>query len=388
MDKRSLFLSLTSSSKGMVCVALALTASVAFLLIGHSGTAKANSELASSANPAVLEFSNSDLYVVQVESLGRAVPVYGTLNPTTQAIVKSTVSGELRQVRVREGERVTRGAVIAEIDTTDARSRLAAALADHGERRARQSIAERNRDTNQTLLQQNFISQNAFDQLQSTYQSSEAAVRWSDAQVDLARKAIDDAVVRAPLSGTVAKRYVNPGERVGVDAPILGIVDLSRMEVEATVAASDIAAVVPGQTVSLRVDGFGGRAFVGTVQRINPMAEPGSRAIRMYVATPNPDGVLRGGMFAQGTMVLARGAATPVVPQSAVFEEAGQSYVFAIEEGKVVKKRVRTGLRDESSGLLAVESGLTDGQVVVRVRMPGLKAGSAAKLPAKTNLPA
>jgi len=240
--------------------------------------------------------------------------ISGTLNPMTQAIVKSTVPGELRQVRVREGERVTRGAVIAEVDTTDARSRLAAALADQGERRARQSIAERNRDTNQTLLQQNFISQNAFDQLQSTYQSSEAAVRWSDAQVELARKAIDDALVRAPLSGTVAKRYVNPGERVAADAPILGIVDLSQMEVEATVAASDIAAVVPGQSVSLRVDGFAGRAFVGTVQRINPMAEPGSRAIKMYVALPNPDGVLRGGMFAQGTMVLARGAATPVIP--------------------------------------------------------------------------
>jgi len=59
--------------------------------------------------------------------------------------------------------------------------------------------------------------------------------------------------------------------------------------------------------------------------------------------------------------------------------------VFAIEDGKVVKKKVGTGLRDESSGLLAVESGLTDGQVVVRVRMPGLKAGSAAKLPTKTN---
>jgi membrane fusion protein (multidrug efflux system) len=82
------------------------------------------------------------------------------------------VSGEVQRVLVREGQAVRQGEILADMETTDARSRLEAALADQAERRARLDIAARNRDTNQTLLKQNFISQNAFDQLQSTYQAA------------------------------------------------------------------------------------------------------------------------------------------------------------------------------------------------------------------------
>lgn len=204
------------------------------MLTGQSGATKAQPEARASAGAVELEFADADVYTVQVDPLGRTVLISGTLDPARQAFVKSTVSEALLQCHVRGSERVVRGAVIAEVDTTDARSRLAAALADQGERHARQSIAARNRDTNLRLLQQSFISQSAFDQLQSTFQSTEAAVRWADAQVAMARKAIDDAQVRAPLSGTVAMRYVNPRERVTADAPILSIVDLSNVEVEAS----------------------------------------------------------------------------------------------------------------------------------------------------------
>jgi len=136
--------------------------------------------------------------------------------------------------------------------------------------------------------------------------------------------------------------------------------------------------VVIGQSVRFRVDGFGERQFEGKIERINPVAEPGSRAIKLFVAVPNPDYSLKGGMFAEGVVMLAQAAVSPVIPYSAVFEEAGQAYVFTIESGKLAKHAVTVGQKDEVSGLVAVKSGLTEGIPVVRIRMVGLKAGAPA----------
>jgi RND family efflux transporter MFP subunit len=325
--------------------------------------------------PTTLEFTEGDIAVVSLQSLAQSLSISGSLAPITQATVKSTVAGEVRRVLVREGEAVRQGAVLVEIDVTDARTRLDAALADQAERRARLDMAARNRDTNLGLLKQNFISQNAFDQLQSTLQASQAAVQWADAQVKLARKAIDDAVVRAPMAGMVAKRLVNGGERVMPDAPLLQLVDLSHLELDATLPASDMPRVALGQTVRFNVDGFGERAFEGKVDRINPLTEAGSRAIKLFVTVPNPQAVLRGGMFAQGRVSLSEATPTPVIPATAVFEEAGQSYVFTVLDNKLVKQAVTMGLKDEASGQIAITQGMLPGQQVVRLRMTGLKAG-------------
>ncbi|MCF8168893.1 MAG: efflux RND transporter periplasmic adaptor subunit, partial [Rhodoferax sp.] len=327
-----------------------------------------------------LEFAPSDMALVQRLPMVRTMSISGSLARLTQAIVKAPVAGEVRRVLVREGESVRLGAVVAEIDTTDARARLDAVLADQAERRARLAVAQRNRDTNLALLQQSFISQNAFDQLQSGYEAAQASVQGADAQVKLMRKAIDDAVVRAPIAGQVSKRWIQGGERVGPDAPIISLVDLSRLELEATVPASEVARIAIGQAVRFRVDGFGARSFDGRVERINPVAEISSRAIKVAVSVPNVDGSLRGGMFAQGSVTLSQTDALPVIPASAVFEEAGQAYVFTVEEAKLAKRGVRLGLKDEVSGLVELVQGPALATPVVRIRMNGLKVGAPAVL--------
>ena len=349
-----------------------------------TATAQAATEAKKSDKPATLEFAAGDVARVSIQAIERTVAISGSLTPLTQSLVKSTVAGQVRQVMVREGQSVKVGDIVAEIDTVDLRARLDAAQADHEERRSRLTIAARNRDTNQALLKQNFISQNAYDQTQSTYQGSDAAVRWADAQVRMATKAINDAVVRSPIAGVVAKRMVNGGERITPDAPIVNIVDLTRLELEASIPASDVPSVVIGQTVRFHVDGFGERQFEGKIERINPVAEPGSRAIKLFVAVPNPDNSLKGGMFAEGVVALSQTVASPVIPYSAVFEEAGQSYVFSVEDGKLAKRAVSIGQKDEVSGLVAVKSGLNEGIAVVRIRMTGLKVGAPAMLKSST----
>lgn len=362
---------------GLIVLVLLGCAAAATLYL-RASNAKTAADNEKAETPVTLEFTSTDVVQVELKSLARTITISGSLNPVTQSLVKSTVAGEILKFAVREGDGVRQGEVIAEIATTDLRSRLEAALADQEERRARLSVALNNRNTNQALLKQNFISQNAYDQTQGTYEAAEAAVRWADAQVNVARKALADAVVRAPISGRIAKRMVNAGERVSPDTPLVSIVDLSRLELEVTVPASEVPEIQIGQRVNFKVNGFGARHFEGRVDRINPVTETATRAIKLFIAVPNADNSLKGGMFAEGAVTLAQSTPAPVVPSSAVFEEAGQSYVFAIEGGKLTKVSITLGAKDETTGLAAVSRGLQPGALVIRTRIASLKAGLPA----------
>jgi len=308
----------------------------------------------------------------------RTLPFSGSLSPLVQSTVKSKVSGEVQKVLAREGETVSKGQVLAQIDTADLNARLDAQVATLEEVKARWSIADKNRQSNLKLLKQNFISQNAFDTTHSTLEASAASVRSAEAQVQLARNARQDAVIRSPISGILAKRMVNGGEKVGPDSPMFTVVDLGKMEIEAPAAASEIPSVKVGQLATFKVDGFGERVFEGRVERINPITEPGSRSITLYLSVANRDGALKGGMFAKGLLILDKTQPSAVVPLAAVRDDAGQSYVFTLEAGKVAKRNVTLGVSEAQAGLVEVKTGLEAGVQVVAARMVGLKAGASA----------
>ena len=336
----------------------------------------------------VLEFAPADLTTVENRELSRTLPFSGSLSPVIQSTVKSKVSGEVRQVLAREGERVNQGQILAQIDTADLQARLDAQVAALEEAKAKWSIANKNSESNLKLLKQNFISQNAFDTTHSTLEASAASVRSAEAQVRLARNAMQDAVVRAPINGILAKKMVNSGEKVGPDSPMFTVVDLAKMEIEAPAPAFEIPSVNVGQIATFKVDGFGERVFEGRVERINPITEQGSRSITLYLSVANRDGALKGGMFAKGLIVLAKGQPSTVVPVAAIREDAGQSFVFTLEGGKVAKRIVTLGMREEQAGLVEVKSGLEKGVQVVSARMVGLKAGASALVKSPAVVPA
>jgi membrane fusion protein (multidrug efflux system) len=325
-----------------------------------------------------LEFTQADVATVEMRELQRTLSLSGSLSPVLQSTVRSKVSGEVHKVTVREGDRVAEGQVIAVIDTLDLKAKLDSAVASLEENKAKESIARKNQENNRQLLRQKFISQNAFDTTQSVHEAAVAAVKSSEAQVRMAEKAVNDAVVRAPFAGIVSRRMVNVGERVAIDGSMFTIVDLANMEIEAPAPASEVPSVKVGQVAQFKVDGFGDRTFDGRIARINPAADPGSRSITLYVAMANKEGLLRGGMFAKGQLILDKSPPAPVVPAGAVREEAGQSFVFTIEDGKIARRPVTLGMREE--GLVEIRSGLEKGVPVVRARITDLKAGSPAIL--------
>lgn len=359
-----------------------LLAGVAVAVLAAAGAAvvRGKRPATEAAAPApVVEFLPGDLITVQAGALERMLPITGSLTPLTEATVKAKVAGELVAVTVREGEGVKQGQILARIDLTEVGARVAAREADVAAARAQLLWAEKNRNQQRALLDKAFISQSAYDNVQSNYDVATAKLRAAEAELVVARKSQGDAVLVAPFSGIVSQRLAQPGERVALDARVLTIVDLSRLQLEASVPAAAIAQVRVGQPVSFRVEGFGERAFAGRLERINPASAAGSRAISVYAVIDNPEGLLRSGMFAQGALTLSRVENALAVPASAVREDIGQTFVYAIDADQVKRRNVRVGEPD-AAGRVQVLAGLAAGERIVRVNLGSLREGLGVRM--------
>ncbi len=181
----------------------------------------------------------------------------------------------------------------------------------------------------------------------------------------------------------MAQRLAQPGERVPVDARIVEIVDLSRLELEAAVAPEDVVQVRVGQEARLAVDGLA-EPVQARVARINPSAQAGSRAVMVYLAL-DAHPALRQGLFARGHVALAQQAAL-AVPVSAVRVDQAQPYVLALADGRVQHRTVALGARGEAlfdgrrESAVAIESGLAEGATLLRAMAGRVPDGAKARL--------
>ncbi|HEX7983290.1 MAG TPA: efflux RND transporter periplasmic adaptor subunit [Duganella sp.] len=330
----------------------------------------------------VFELASGDIAAIDARSLAVSLPLSGSLAPLSSATIKSKISGVVEATTVQEGMAVSAGQVLARIDQADLRARLQQQQAMLDEAQAKLSMATKNEANSQALLSQKYISQNAFDSTQNTVALARANVKSAAAMVEIARIALNDGVIKAPISGIVSKRHVQAGEKLAPDMAVYSIVNLSELTLEAQVPASEIPRVKVGQDVRFKVDGFQKREFEGKVARINPATEAGSRAMLVYIAVRNDDGALRAGMFAKGSIVTARSAVAPIVPMTALRDDQGKQVVYKIENGKVVAQPVTLGLRNDDEGYVEVTDGLDKGANVIVSKLNAVKPGAQVKLPA------
>jgi membrane fusion protein, multidrug efflux system len=362
------------ASKAALGALVAVIAAVLAWLLLRDPAAPA----AVAAPEAPLELAAVDVVTVEKRILARSMPLSGSMSPIVQATVKAKVGGEVELVTVREGQDVQEGQVIASIDARNLQAQYERELAAVEKAQADLNLATLNRDKNRVLLEQRYISQNTYESAQSTYDGNLANLKLAQAQARLAHINLQDARIRAPFTGTLARRLVEPGEKVSPDSPIVTVVDLRQMVLEAAVPAADIPAVRLGQKASFRVDGFGARQFTGEVQRINPVTTDGTRAIAIYIAVPNPDRALKGGMFAQGGLALQTSEPVLAVDQRAVREESGAYHVYSLREGRITRTPVTLGPTVEGSSYVEVRDGLADGDKVIVTDIAAAQVGRGA----------
>lgn len=323
----------------------------------------------------VVELSESDVARAQTRELAQGLPISGALKAVNSAFVKARVPGELQGLLVREGEAVKAGQVLAHVDATESRLRLRQALEQADAAKAQIDIAQRQFDNNQALVNQGFISRTALESSQASLSAARANHQAAQAAAEVSRKTLDDTVLKAPISGVIAQRLAQPGERVAVEARVVEIVDLSRMELEASVSAGDAAQVSVGQTALLRVEGVAAPVSA-SVARINPSTQPGSRSVLVYLALA-PAAALRQGLFAEGT--LGTGAVTALaIPLSALRTDKPAPYVQLIDNNRILHQPVIPGARGELAGeAMVVVSGIAENARVAKGAVGLLREGTA-----------
>ena len=207
--------------------------------------------------------------------------------------------------------------------------------------------------------------------------------RAAQAGVELAAKSLEDTVLRAPIGGQIAQRLAQNGERVAVDVRVLEIVDLRRIELEASMSAADSLQLRLGQVAQLQIEGASAPVN-GRLVRINPSVVAGSRSVMAYLALDNAQG-LRQGLFAQGTLRTGSVQAL-LAPLSAVRTDKPSPYVQLVRDSKVLHQSVELGLRGESQGQPVVElKGLQAGERLIIGAVGVLPEGSAVRLATGAN---
>lgn len=340
----------------------------------------ANDAAAQLQQEPVFEIGQADVMTVVHTPLLSTVPVSGSLKAVQTVQIKARVAGELRDFVRREGETVRAGEVIARIDSADAQARVRQAGQQATAAQAQVAIAQRTQDNNQALVRQGFISPTALETSAASLAAAQANHQAALAALDIARKALDDTVLKAPLNGQISARLAQNGERLSVDARIAELVDLSAFEVEVALPAAAATQVVPGQTARLRIEGLD-QLVEARVVRINPSVQAGSRSVLLYLQVAPLPG-MRQGLFVQGDILTGQQAAAAIA-LSAVRNDKPAPYVQVIRDGAVVHVPVqllRQGLAGEEPMVdVSGQDGLAPGTPVLRSTAGLIREGTAVR---------
>lgn len=354
----------------VVAVAVGIATAVA---VQRHGQAKKKDQ-----KPAVtLEFAAREVVQPVWVTMPVTIEFSGPLVAPNSAVVRAKAAGTLVGLHVHEGARVKAGQPLGRIDLAELQSRSSERLASASAARAALAQAERTHASNERLAAQSFISANALETSRSQLDSARAMHEAAMAALDATRVGLREAALMAPIDGIVAKRHVVPGEKVTLEQPLLTLVDLARLELAGSVGTHEVARLAPGMPVQVRVEGFAAPVS-GTLARIAPAAEAGTRSIGVTIALDNTKETLRAGQYAVARVELADEQRRLTVPIGALGSTAGQDHVWVIDDGALLRRAVTLGRRDEVHGRVEVLTGLAAEAQVLGARFDNLREGAKA----------
>ncbi len=351
-------------------VVLALgVASVAAYWLQNKGSAKPLTGLLSpgpaASSPAVATSGNrsagradgpATVEAGQVEAadLKDETQAVGTLRSRQGVMLRPEVSGRVKTIGFQDGQRVRRGQLLVQFDDA-----LQAAQVEQAQAQA--SIARTNLQRNRELLAQSFVSQSVVDQSDATLQVAQAQVALAKAQLERMR-------IVAPFDGVTGIRWVNVGDYVKDGGDLINLEDISTMWVDFRLPERVINRVKPGQGVTVELESLPKRTFKGTVEALDSQVEANGRSVLVRAKLPNPDGLLKPGMFARTGIVFSRRDGALVVPEEALVPQGNKQFIIKLVDapngqGKVSQRlEAQIGLR--VPGKVEILAGLAVGDWV------------------------
>jgi RND family efflux transporter MFP subunit len=305
----------------------------------------------------------------------------GTLIAERTARLRPQVNGTILSLPVRVGTPVSRGQLLAVIDTTVVADQLRAARLGLVSAELAAGDAERNRDRSEELHRAGAIARRDLEMARTAASQAGAMLEDARARLAAARQRMDDAMVRAPFSGIVAEVPASVGDVVSSTGggTIAVVVDPTVLELEAGVPARFLDQMRPGARVQFAVPAHPGRIFAGTIARVSPAIDVATGQVVIYARVPNPDGVLAAGLFAEGRVTVgsARGLA---VPLNALDPTQPGPAVRRVRGGIVEVVTVELGVRDELLERVEVTGGLAAGDTVLVAGAIGTPVGAEVRV--------
>jgi RND family efflux transporter MFP subunit len=323
----------------------------------------------------------------------------GELEALAEFVVAPKVSGRVERVMVNIADTIKRGQVVAELDNDEyvqavaqAQADLVVARAKLSEAESAQEIANREFKRSESLLKRKVTSDSEFDVARQEQLEKQAQLKVAAAQITKAESSLESANIRlgytkvtAGWTGgdehrVVAERYVDEGQTVAANAPLLLIVELHPIVGVVFVTERDYARLKPGQLVALKTDAYPGEQYTGRIDRIAPVFRKSTRQARIEMTIDNPRHRLKPGMFIRVTVVLAQVPEATIVPEQALTIRDDRSGVFIVSEDgqSVVWREVKVGIREGDR--VQVEGQGLSGRVVT-LGQQLVKNGSAITIP-------
>lgn len=316
----------------------------------------------------------------QVRKLESGPVISGSLQARSAATLRAEVGGALVEVKVEQGQPVKKGDLLVRIDDASLRDQSLAARSAARVAENSLQVARAEEERNAKLAEAGIITQRDFERIQLSREQAEATISEAQARLALAQEQLGRTRITAPFDGVVSDRQANVGDIVAMGAPLVTVVDPSSLRLEASVPADHAGKLQPGTGVDFQVAGYGEESFEGKIERINPVVDPGTGQVRIYVAIPNVRQSLLAGLFAQGRVATEAREAL-AVRQDAVDLRTTTATVLRVRDGKVERVAVEQGLRDEVAQQVEIRSGLQEGDVVLLGSARELAEGTPVQMP-------
>ena len=285
----------------------------------------------------------------------------GTLASDEAVSIAAEVAGRIASIGFNEGEPVKAGAVLVKLDDALAKAELS-------EAEASLKLAQSNYERASSLSKSGAGTQRARDE-------AEAALDTARATVELARVRLDKTEIRAPFDGVVGLRAVSVGAYAQIGQTLVNLEKIDTLKLDFRLPEINLRDIEVGQSVEIRVDAIPDRVFDGKVYAIDPLLDVNGRALKIRARLPNPDLVLRPGLFARVKVIGRPRGSVVIVPEGAIVPRGTESVVFTVEDGRAVEARVSLGRRTRGEveildGLKADSTVVTAGHQRVRDGQP------------------
>ncbi len=354
-----------------------LLSSVALGVAACSGGTETTAASATAA-PAGVQLARENVVTAAVSEISTGPLVSGELTPAREATVRAQVGGSLVALSIDRGQTVQAGAEVARVASRDLEAAFASAQSAVASAESMLTVAKTEAQRTEALVKGGALAPRDLEQAKSAVTNAEAQVAAAGARQRSVWQQLDDTSVKAPFSGVVSTRPSSIGDVVAPGTEILTIIDLSSLRLEALVPSAQIQSVRPGAKVRFTIRGVAGE-FVGAVDRVNPVADPITRQISIFVSIPNTGGRLIAGLFAEGRVETAthRGV---VVPLSAVDESGLAPSATVVRDGKADVRTVKLGVRQAETERVEILEGVAAGDVLIVGSAKGVAPGTPLRI--------